>query len=154
MTLLRPFTLPVGLACLLCCGSLLCGTASRATAATTNAPAPAAPIKSVFDDKLPGGKDPFFPTSSRRVEKTASGKDEVPSPPPLTVSLSLRGFSGTALNRLAIINDHTFAAGEEREVATPSGRMVIRCVEIRENSVIVSVGSSGQRVELKLPTAP
>src|SRR5687767_8523849 len=40
----------------------------------TNAPSPAVtePPKSVFDDKLKTGKDPFFPTSARRAEKVAT----------------------------------------------------------------------------------
>ena len=48
-----------------------------------------------------------------------------------------------------MINGRTFAAGEEGEVPTERGKMKIRCLEIRGNTVIVAVGAEGTKVELK-----
>jgi hypothetical protein len=88
------------------------------------------------------GRDPFFPNSTRLFEDTVSK-----TPPVGDVSsLVLRGISGSPGHRLAIINNHTFAAGDEGEVVTPHTRIHIRCVEIKDNSVVVESG--GQRHEL------
>ena len=61
-------------------------------------------------------------------------------------SLAIKGFSGSVDHRYVIINNHTFAAGDEGDVITSSGRIHITCVEIRTNSVVIDVG--GQRHEL------
>ena len=118
-------------------------------------PPPAAPVakpvvpevvvaRSVF--VLPAnpkeGRDPFFPNSSRPYEEIAS-KNPVVSD---ITSLVLKGISGPPDHRLAIINNHSFGAGDEGDVITPHGRIHIRCVEIKDASVVVESG--GQRHEL------
>ena len=123
--------------------------------ATTNAPPAEAVIpKSEFNDKLPQGRDPFFPRSTRRAvvaPTTAAGVVQRPAfEPSLFV---LKGMSGSAARRLAIINDRTFAAGEDQEVTTRTGKVLIRCQEIRDNSVLISFGNPPQPLELRLPGA-
>ena len=49
-------------------------------------------------------------------------------------------------HRLVIINNHTFAAGDEGDVITRDGRIHLSCIEIKTNSVVIEVG--GQRHEL------
>lgn len=88
------------------------------------------------------GRDPFYPESTRPYESAVTNshaKDEV-------TLLEFKGFSGSADNRLAIINNHTFAVGDEEYVLTSGGRVFVRCLEIKPNSVVVEVG--GQRHEL------
>jgi len=88
------------------------------------------------------GRDPFFPNSTRpyKVAAVATPRLEDVS------SLVIKGFSGTGDQRLVIINNHTFAAGDEGDVETSSGRFHLSCVEVKSNSVVIEVG--GQRHEL------
>ena len=111
-------------------------------------PSPARPVlpvtvRSVFviPTSPKDGRDPFFPESMRVFQSEASAKNTVE-----LTSLTLRGFSGTPGHRLVIINNHTFAAGDEGDVITASGRVHIHCLEINPNAVVVE--ASGQRLEL------
>ncbi len=88
------------------------------------------------------GRDPFFPDSDRPYEIAAAANPQAGK----TTSLVLKGFSGPLNHRLVVINNHTFAAGDEGNVITPSGRIHLRCVEIKTNSVVIETG--GQRHEL------
>jgi len=88
------------------------------------------------------GRDPFFPDSPRPYEAAAAANPRVAD----ITSLALRGFSGPLDHRLVIINNHTFAAGDEGDVITSVGRIHLRCVEIKTNSVVIEVG--GQSHEL------
>ena len=118
---------------------------TTATATTTNAP------QSVF--VMPKGRqdgvDPFFPRSNRPYFGTPLPM-VAPTPEPVTVAVELRlkAISGLPEHRLALINNHTFEAGEEGEVVTTTGRMRIRCLEITQDSAVVQVG--GERRELHL----
>jgi hypothetical protein len=92
------------------------------------------------------GRDPFFPASVRPYENVQAAQTHVVE----ISSLVLKGISGSPENRLAIINNRTFAIGDEQDLITSQGRIRVRCVEINNNSVIVE--SSGQRQELKYTT--
>ena len=53
--------------------------------------------------------------------------------------------------RFAIINDSTFGVNDESDVIIPGGgRIRIRCVEIRDNLAVVTIGRTGERIELRL----
>ena len=95
-------------------------------------------IKSVFVDDPNFGKDPFFPESKRRQPK-APVADPVPIVQPVD-GLELKGLSGAEPHRLAIINNRTFATGEEHPVRVHDQRIPVKCLEIRDNSVVVKVG--------------
>ena len=101
-------------------------------------------IRSVFI--LPSnpkeGHDPFFPDSERPYEIAAAANPQAGK----ATSLVLKGFSGPLNHRLVIINNHTFGSGDTGNVITPSGRIHLRCIEIKTNSVIIETG--GQRHEL------
>ena len=101
-------------------------------------------IRSVFI--LPSnpkeGCDPFFPNSNRPYEIAAAVNTQTGN----VASLVLKGFSGSQDHRLVIINNHTFAAGDTGDVITSDGRIHLRCIEIKTNSVVIEVG--GQRREL------
>jgi len=113
-----------------------------ADAATTAVKAD--PARSVF--VIPAspkeGCDPFFPNSNRLFESMTP----VAKPGIEAVSLVFRGISGSAAHPFAIINNHTFAEGDEGDVLTERGRVHLRCIEIKRNSVLVEYG--GQRHEL------
>jgi hypothetical protein len=88
------------------------------------------------------GRDPFFPNSTRPYKTAVT----VSSPSQDISSLVIKGFSGSVDHRLVIINNHTFATGDEGDVITSIGRIHLRCIEIRTNSVVIDVG--GQIHEL------
>jgi hypothetical protein len=116
-------------------------------------PAPATPpapelqfVKSVFVNSPAFGKDPFFPRSTRRgaVVSTNSSIETLPS---LTF-LALKGISGPKTHRLAIINNRTFEVGEEAELKTGTQTVRVKCVEIRDDCVVVSINGLKQNLYL------
>lgn len=89
------------------------------------------------------GRNPFFPRS------TAAG----PAAPTkqLNVDASTIVLNGITSppKRTAMINGRTFEAGEEGEIKAPNGsKILIKCVEIRNDSAVISV--AGQLRELRL----
>jgi len=122
--------------------------ASAAVAAPTEPAAPETVTRSAFTipTNPKEGCDPFFPNSNRPYETAMAGKPHVGD----VSSLVLKGISGSADNRLAIINNHTFGTGDEQDLMTPAGRIHIRCIEIKSNAVVIE--TAGERHELKLPT--
>lgn len=92
------------------------------------------------------GHDPFYPASDRLRRSSNSKPSNTPKAPSLT--LVYNGLSGTADHQLAIINGRTLAEGEETELVLPTGRVKIRCVEIKGETVIVE--AFGERRELRL----
>jgi hypothetical protein len=111
-------------------------------ARTPATPAPAATpqepqvVKSVFVDRPNFGRDPFFPNSLRRGKTV---QDAVVEPVANFNNIVLKGTSGTAEKRLAILNNKTFAAGEEGELRIGGQLTKIKCVEVREKSVVISI---------------
>ena len=89
------------------------------------------------------GRDPFFPESTRMVQ--VSPTNHVAE----ITSLKVPGISGPPDHRLAIINNHTFAAGDECDVLTTTGRIHLRCVEIQKDAVIVEVNGQLHRIILE-----
>ena len=91
------------------------------------------------------GKDPFFP-KSRRLQVAPVISTNVPLPSgELPAGMVLKGLSGTKEKPLAIINNYTFAAGEEAEVRVGLGIYRVKVVEIKERSVMVSVNGTPPR---------
>jgi hypothetical protein len=152
-----PFRLrALPLAVLLLCPPAIATTAAQnppapagQTAAATNAASaePELP-KSIF--RTPAspqeGRDPFFPQSALRKPEVI--RSPVVAPPAIA-ELELKGISGTADHRLAIINNRTFERGEEGTVVSNVGRVRLMCKEIGTNSVRVNI--NGQDRILTLP---
>lgn len=117
------------------------------------APAPAAAaeeaqqVKSVFVDRPNFGRDPFFPTSTRRGRMVETNRVE---PVANFNNIVLKGTSGTPEKRLAIINNKTFEVGEEGDLRVGGQPMKVKCVEIREKSIVISL--NGVTKELFLDT--
>jgi len=66
------------------------------------------------------------------------------------VDLELRSITGTKQHRRAVINGKAFSPGETLLVKLPTGALKVRCVEIRERSVIVTVNGGPAKRELRL----
>jgi hypothetical protein len=119
---------------------------SSAAGIDTNSVSAEAP-KSIFvmPSKPQEGCDPFFPNSMRPYADAVVVNNHSAA----VASLELRGFSGDSFHHLVIINNHTFAEGDELDVITSAGRVRVRCIEIKSNSAILE--ADGQRVELSMP---
>jgi hypothetical protein len=123
--------------------------AFAAKAAEAPAVLPAEAFKSVFVSDPGFGKDPFFPKSTRRPLPTP--RVETPATPqqPLVFeSVQLKGISLATGRKLALLNYYTFAEGEEADLRIAGQVVHVRCLEIKERSVTVTV--QGLRKELQL----
>ena len=90
------------------------------------------------------GRDPFFPDSTRAFEARAAADKKIEY-----TSLKIHGISKTDGHLLAIINNHTFAVGEEGDVLTPTGKVNLRCLEIRPDFVLVEINGQPHRINLE-----
>jgi hypothetical protein len=70
---------------------------------------------------------------------------------PLQDLIELNGIGGFGNRRQAIINRQPFEIGEEKRIQLDHGWVVVRCVEIRENSVLVKIDEADDTTELRLP---
>jgi hypothetical protein len=108
-------------------------------------PAKPAPARSVF--VMPAtaheGRDPFYPESARPYEENTTAKHAVDEN-----SFSVKGLSYEHGHSMVIINNHTFAIGDEGDVLTAAGRVHIHLSEIRPNAVVIEV--NGLRRELPI----
>ncbi len=117
--------------------------------------------KAIFEDNPSFGRDPFFPLSGRRKQQSTRAQGEAPRPKlPLSSYLKLTGLVLSKAGPSVWINGSMFSSGE-RGIAkvsfTNTQNMVevqdiqLRCLEIRKNSVLISVeGESGVK-ELRVP---
>lgn len=128
--------------------------AAAAAKAKVETKAEAVIPKSVFVNEPEVGKDPFFPSSTRR-------KDAIPRVVAVTTNavpvrstpmdLKLKGIAGTKEQRLALINSVTVAEGEIAEIKCFGGQVAkILCREIRDDSVIIEFVPLREVRELKL----
>ena len=118
--------------------------------ATVISPAPPPAPRSIFiqPNSPKDGRDPFFPLSTRPYASAvipAAKTDDLSS-------LAIRGKSGTLDRPLVIINDVTFAVGDDRDVITPDGRIHIHCLEIVGDLAVIE--ANGQRHKLRFETKP
>jgi len=141
--------------------ALMLGLASMAQASTGSATnAPAKPSGVAADPALPQsafvmprssteGRDPFFPRSNRPYTTFQPlVKVETNAAPTISADLKLKGISGSSDKPLALINNHTFEAGEEADILSGLDRIRIRCLEIRKDSVLIQIGP--ERRELRM----
>ena len=71
-------------------------------------------------------------------------------PPPKYKDLTLKSINGSGKRRLALINNQTFGVGESAKVRLGEGEVKVRCEEIRDKSVIVTLDGKPERQELRL----
>lgn len=112
--------------------------------------------------KIPGvdWKRPSYAAASadnRTPGQPATAKSR-PAPAPAYVKpaeiryddLILKGLTGPANKRMALINNHTFVTGETWPVKLGDKQIKITCKEIREESVLVQVDGKADPIELAL----
>lgn len=114
--------------------------------------APAGSAKSFFVSEpfeAGFGKDPFFPKTDRFQKKKVEAPDE--GPPKVTFpDVSLRGISFTDGKKLAILNNSTVGEGEEFSLkGTDSKAVKVKCVTIKEKSVLVSAHGETKEIFLR-----
>jgi hypothetical protein len=116
---------------------------------TAAPPAAAPPPRSIFIQPASPkeGRDPFFPTSMRLFASMV-----IPIDTKDLSSLVISGKSGTLDHPLVIINDVTFAVGDERDVITPQGRIHIHCLQIIGDLAVIE--ANGQRHQLRFELKP
>lgn len=122
-------------------------TATNATAAKLEIP------KSEFEDALPTGRDPFFPKF--QAVPTAVSTNAIRTASSLLV---VKGMSVRGTSRLVVIGSAidigkswSLEPGDEREIILGNSRVKLRCDEIRDDVVVVSLGTPPQRIELPIP---
>jgi len=122
--------------------------ASGLSPAATNTPAlgEIVYVVSTFEEST-SLKDPFFPKSDRMRSQVATASNEVirlEMP-----DLSLRGIAGPLDKRLAMINTVTFEQGEEADIRVGKQVYRVRCLEIRDNSVLISYRNQTKELFLR-----
>jgi hypothetical protein len=123
---------------------LASGRAAQTPLPPQASPAPA-PFISAFNVTPGYGKDPFFPNSGR-LKANPVIKTNIALPHgELPAGMVLKGISGTKDKPLAIINNYTFAEGEEADLRVGLGVYRVKVIEIKERSVMVSVNGSAPR---------
>ena len=126
---------------------------SKPAAASTNAaPVVLEPPQSVFyvpTSMEDAAKDPFFPKSTRLRKVVPVASNTSAPPPPVPVKLELKGISGTANQRLAIINTYTFGVGEEAELSSGNDKTRLKVLEINTDSVVIQVRGEKQVLKLR-----
>jgi thioredoxin-related protein len=75
-----------------------------------------------------------------------------PAPPQHFDDIVLKTISGTKERRFAMLNNTTFAPGDTAKVKLQNGDVKVRCLEIRDKSVIVAVDGQTEPREIKLRT--
>ncbi|MGA2852952.1 MAG: hypothetical protein ABSE90_02305 [Verrucomicrobiota bacterium] len=99
------------------------------------------------------GRDPFFTASTRIFDNNPDNQSK--NPGPSLTDLTLKSILGNSPHAFAVINNHTFAPGDEGDVITQNGRRLhIRCVDIDTKAVTVTVEAGGASVTLTLSKAP
>jgi hypothetical protein len=133
----------------LCCS--LAAAILPAAADDARRPAASSPVPvSVFNQPTSpkDGRDPFFPSSTRLFASMVIPKSKSND----LSSLVIRGKSGSSDRPLVIINDVTFAVGDERDVITPQGRIRIHCLQIVGDLAVIE--ANGQHHDLRFDMKP
>ena len=120
---------------------------TRATAENKSAPTPIT-ISSTFivPANTKDGRDPFFPESTRTFEAMIAASQTNRTAE--ITSLKVPGISGTSGKLLAIINNHTFAVGDEGDVLASGGKVHLKCIQITPTYVVVEVNGRNHRINL------
>jgi hypothetical protein len=139
------FTLAIDLSCF--AEAKTASAKGKATNLTTNLGPELEMVASVFDVTSSPVKDPFFPHTTRVPLPAATNTI---APVIDASAFALKGLSGPAGQRLALINNRTLAVGESAEITTLTGAKVkIRCLAIKENSAVILADNQSGPIELR-----
>jgi hypothetical protein len=112
------------------------------------------PVTSVFayPSNPSEGRDPFFPGSMRIY--TTGNPNKLNQGPSLS-DLTVKSILGTPPRVFAIINNHTFAVGDEEDVILKTGqRLLVHCTDINPKAGTVTVEANGLSQVLHLSGGP
>lgn len=108
-------------------------------------PAKVAPARSVF--VMPAspreGRDPFFPESPRPYEESVTTTNRADAN-----AITIKGFSIERGHAMVIINNHTFAVGDEGDVLTGGSRVHLRLLEIRPTAAVIEINGSRREISI------
>ncbi|HAM72369.1 MAG TPA: hypothetical protein DCM86_12065 [Verrucomicrobiales bacterium] len=76
------------------------------------------------------------------------------TPTPVPASLTLKGISVSGAKRFVLINDRTLEQGEEAKVRLGTSNVLVKCLQIRESSVLLGVGAAASPLELRMTNSP
>jgi hypothetical protein len=123
-------------------------------AAPTNQPAATPEIQQsvfIYPNTAAEGRDPFFPGSSHVYGSNPDNQSRGPS----LTDLTLKSILGTPPRVFAIINNHTFAVGDDGDVTTKDGRRLhIHCVDINPKAGTATIEANGISIPLHLSGGP
>jgi hypothetical protein len=100
----------------------------------------------------PPPKPPQAPKTETAVTLTTNVAPATNVPVAFPETLVLKSIGGTTNRRLAIINHRTLAVGESARFQLAKTNWLVRCLEIRTNSVVIQVEETGAKQELFLPS--
>ena len=83
---------------------------------------------------------------------SASMMAYIATPPPAPDTLTLKGIFWSKTRPVALINGCSFGVKDEGKVPLGSTNVTIRCLAVRENSVLIQVVGSNEQQELRLPS--
>jgi hypothetical protein len=86
---------------------------------------------------------------ARAFQPSQGSKQNMPEPQYLK-EIVLKAISGKKDHRLVLINNHTFGQGEEARIKAGEKTVNVKCVEIRERSVVISVEGIAKPLEIRL----
>jgi hypothetical protein len=122
----------------------------KGTAKAASAAAPIVESKFEMPNNPSEGKNPFFPKSNQPYPQP--GTRPTPTPLSTIVDLKLNGLTGPP-RRSCMINGETFLVGDQghvKDLKNPGAKMDIKCLEIKDNSVVIQIISTGDKRELHL----
>ena len=90
------------------------------------------------------------PNAPKTLNAPNVSKMAIEPDPAVLKAITLKGILQTRNRRLALINGYTFQTGDERELRVNGQPVKIRCLEIREDSVLVSYDGGTRSNELAL----
>jgi hypothetical protein len=96
-------------------------------------------IKEGADNKMDFANPSRVLTLDRTPAEPAGPLWAATAPPPAPTTLLLRGISGSANRRFALINDRTLQKNETGKVRIGETNVVVRCISISTNSVVIHV---------------
>lgn len=97
----------------------------------------------VLREQAPGG-DSFAPPASTPFEFAAIPVRTGPT------NFVLKGLSGSKARRFALINDGTFEQNEQGKVRLGESNVVVRCLEIRNDTAVIQVAGESEPRTLTL----
>ncbi len=132
--------------------ALTAANVSRAETKPSPQLAPPNAPKSEFNFRPGYAKDPFFPRSTDNMMAPPVNLNPGTPVPQNSVPeyIILKGVSIIKDKRLAIINNYTIGEAEEFTLKrTGKNDVIVRCVEIKDNSVVISVDGVTKELTLR-----